>query len=493
MPHCETVRGANPQPFEVPPIRRLALDSPTVMPGATFEPLSNGGIRIVTGSTRWSNAVGFPIRLGAAASTVLVHVACGRGQVGVSVLPQDGSPLGPPEEMLTVGETRVVSFLIEPIGEQAAWLMVRNTAEETESECDVLAAFTGSIPSVELNDREIKLALRDPVAANVSCVRRAWPEDVIAVTGERRLPLHVDRPHAPLPMPPPRVLWSGDVDAVVMDTAEDLAKLLEAFRPDAFERHYAQMPKAAMRSVLRMSVVRIVRLVETLRRRGFESGEVLEVGAWFGSFALTLRRLGYDVVACDRYSSYGDAFDRYVELMEGEGVRVISTMRGRELEQIAGLGQFDIVLAGAVIEHIPHSPRHFLETLFSAVRRGGALALDTPNVARYWNRRALERGETIFQPVDEQYLCDPPWEGHHREYTSKELRWMLERVGCDDVDVEFLDYNMLQFEELSAQHVECLATIVEDPSQSDTLLATCRRPIGRLPRDRQCSGNGLVA
>lgn len=478
MPHCETVRGANPRPFEVPPIRRLALGSPTVMPGATFEPLSNGGIRIVTGSTRWSNAAGFPIRLGAAASTVLVHVACGGGQVGVSVLAQDGSPLGPPEEMLTVGETRVVSFLIEPIGEQAAWLMVRNTAEETESECDVLAAFTGSIPSVELNDREIKLALRDPVAANVSCARRAWPEDVIAVTGERRLPLHVDRPPAPLPMPPPRVLWSGDVDAVVMDTAEDLAKLLEAFQPDAFERHYAQMPKAAMRSVLRMSVVRIVRLVETLRRRGFESGEVLEVGAWFGSFALTLRRLGYDVVACDRYSSYGDAFDRYVELMKAEGVRVISTMRGRELEQIAGLGQFDIVLAGAVIEHIPHTPRHFLEALFSAVRRGGALALDTPNVARYWNRRALERGETIFQPVDEQYLCDPPWEGHHREYTSKELRWMLERVGCDDVDVEFLDYNMLQFEELSAEHVECLATIVEDPSQSDTLLATGRRPIG---------------
>jgi hypothetical protein len=37
---------------------------------------------------------------------------------------------------------------------------------------------------------------------------------------------------------------------------------------------------------------------------------VLEVGAWFGSFALALRRLGYDVAACDRYSSYGSAFDR---------------------------------------------------------------------------------------------------------------------------------------------------------------------------------------
>jgi hypothetical protein len=36
---------------------------------------------------------------------------------------------------------------------------------------------------------------------------------------------------------------------------------------------------------------------------------------------------------------------------------------------------------------------------------------------------------------------------------------------------------MLQFEELSAEHTECLATIVEDPGQSDTLLAGGRRPV----------------
>ena len=40
---------------------------------------------------------------------------------------------------------------------------------------------------------------------------------------------------------------------------------------------------------------------------------------------------------------------------------------------------------------------------------------------------------------------------------------MLEDIGCEEVEVEFLDYNMLQFEELSAEHIECLATIVEDP------------------------------
>ncbi len=161
--------------------------------------------------------------------------------------------------------------------------------------------------------------------------------------------------------------------------------------------------------------------------------------------------------------------------METEGIRVVSTTRDNELEQIAGFGRFDVVLAGAVIEHVPHTPRHLLETLFGAVRAGGLLAFDTPNLGRYWNRRLLARGETVFQPIEDQFECEPPWEGHHREYTARELDWMLRRVGTEEVEVEFLDYNMLQFEELSAEHIDCLATIIEDPSQSDTLLAAGRR------------------
>jgi 2-polyprenyl-3-methyl-5-hydroxy-6-metoxy-1,4-benzoquinol methylase len=447
------------------------------MPGAAFEPLGNGGVRIVTATAPWHHAVGLRLGLGETVNVVVALAACSRGQVGLSILAEDGFPLGPPEETLTAGETRLVSFLVNPNGEPAGWLMVRNGADETASECNVSAVFTGGVPSVELTDREIQLALRDPVAANASCARRAWPEAVTDVTGAYGLPLQVHRPPAPVPVPPASAVWSGGMESVVLNAAEDLVKLLEGFQPEFLERHVAAMPKDSMRSCLRMNIVRVVRLVELLRRSGLESGAVLEVGAWFGSFAVALRRLGYDVVACDRYSSYGDAFDSYVELMESEGIRVVSTTRERELEQIAALGRFHVVLAGAVIEHVPHTPRYLLETLFGAARPGGFLFLDTPNVARYWNRRLLERGGTIFQPLADQYLCEPPWEGHHREYTATELKWILERVGCEDVHVEFLDYNMLQFDELSAEHIECLATIVEDPSQSDTLLAAGRRPI----------------
>jgi SAM-dependent methyltransferase len=273
------------------------------------------------------------------------------------------------------------------------------------------------------------------------------------------------------------VLWGDALESVVLDTAEDLAALLETFRPEPVSQHVALMPPEALRSYLLMTVVRVVRVVEALRRRGFKSGRVLDVGAWFGSFALALRRLGYDVVACDRYASYGHAFDGYVDLLEQDCVKVVATTRSHELDEIRGLGTFDAVVAAAVIEHVPHTPRQFLRAIFERVRPGGLLLLDTPNLTRYWNRRRLEGGETIFQPLADQYDCEPPWEGHHREYTASELAWMLDRVGCVDVEVEFLDYNMLQFEELSAEHIECLATIIEDPSQSDIILGVGRRPV----------------
>jgi SAM-dependent methyltransferase len=449
-----------------------------VAPGAAVEALVTGAVRIETASAPWQHAVGFPVDFELEETELFAVVTCRRGEVGVALLAPDGATQIAPEALIAAGDTRLIRSPVSGNGEPARWLMVRTGALPTVSQCDLLAAYAGRVPVVALTDEEIGLALRDPAAARTSCARRAWAGDVLATLGTTDAPLRIDPPEAPLRLPAPGALWSGEVERIVLDSAQDLVALLEAFQPQALERHVALLPRDSMSAYLRMNIVRVVRVVETLRRRGLVAGRVLEVGSWFGSFALALRRLGYDVTACDRYTSYGSAFDRYVELLQGEGVHIVSTRREGELEQIAGLGEFDVVLAGAVIEHVPHTPRKLLETLFGAVRPGGALLLDTPNVARYWNRVAITRGETIFQPLEEQYLSDPPWEGHHREFTANELTWMLQHVGCEDVGVEFLDYNMLQFEELSAEHIACLAAIVDDPTQSDTLLASGRRPAG---------------
>jgi 2-polyprenyl-3-methyl-5-hydroxy-6-metoxy-1,4-benzoquinol methylase len=457
-------------------MRPLPLNTGVVSPEAEFVRVGDHSARVVTPPQPWAWAVRFPISSEEASHAVAAVVRCRRGEIRVGIVSEDGSRYVGEEATVVAGETRMIAIPVASTNADDAWLMVRTGHTGAAAECDLLAAFVGVVPSVVLSDDEAVLAFRDPAAARESCVRRAWPKDTVARIGTQHLPLEVRPAHGPFPVPPMRTLWTDPMERVALEAAEDIISRLEAFQPSAVERHIALLGKPAMRSYLRMNVVRVVRLVELLHRRGIESGTVLEVGAWFGTFALALQRLGYDVTACDRYASYGHAFDSHIALMRDAGIRVISTSRENELGEIGALNSFDVVFAGAVVEHVPHTPRHLLETLFSVTRPRGLLALDTPNVARYWNRRALAKGQTIFQPIAEQFRSEPPWEGHHREYAADELEWMLEEIGCDDIDVEFFDYNMLQFHELAAEHLECLATIVADPTQADTLLAAGRRP-----------------
>jgi hypothetical protein len=86
-------------------------------------------------------------------------------------------------------------------------------------------------------------------------------------------------------------------------------------------------------------------------------------------------------------------------------------------------------------------------------------------------------GASIFQPIADQYYAGPPWEGHHREYTASELAWILEQAGCSDVHTRLFDYNLLQFNELSSEHMHALLQMTVDPSLADTVLAGGRKKI----------------
>jgi hypothetical protein len=52
-----------------------------------------------------------------------------------------------------------------------------------------------------------------------------------------------------------------------------------------------------------------------------------------------------------------------------------------------------------------------------------------------------------------------------RNAQATELRWMLKHIGCEETDVEFLDY-MLQYEALSSAHIEAVHGIAGRPATS---------------------------
>jgi len=271
-------------------------------------------------------------------------------------------------------------------------------------------------------------------------------------------------------------LFEDPLGRTVIEETRRLIALLPSYDPSRLDGHNAAFSREFFANYLRQSAIRVLRLARLLRDCGMTGGTVFEVGSLFGQFAATLQRLGYNVTVIDRYKSQNGAFDGYVRYLRELGVHVVEAERGNEAELTAALGHFDAVISMAVLEHIPHTPREFLKMLISHVRPGGWVALDTPNIARYWNRRQLNEGLSIHQDLKVQFACDIPYEGHHREYTAAEVAWMLEQSGCRDVRLAQFDYNLLQFDELAGDHLDALLKIAVDPGYADLILAVARVP-----------------
>jgi len=140
------------------------------------------------------------------------------------------------------------------------------------------------------------------------------------------------------------------------------------------------------------------------------------------------------------WARYSPALNAQKEMLARYSVDTIDTT------MIVGRPQgprYDVVLFMGVIEHIADSPRKLLKILNDCLKPGGFLILDTPNLAYLPNRRRLNRGQSPYTPIEQQFETESPFEGHVREYTASELHWMLNRSGFDVVRTEFFNYSPL--------------------------------------------------
>jgi SAM-dependent methyltransferase len=226
---------------------------------------------------------------------------------------------------------------------------------------------------------------------------------------------------------------------------------------------------------LDLSQIRVVRTAACLERRGIR-GRVLDIGAYFGNFALVLARLGYDVTALDNYAAYAPAFDLHVAAMRAAGVEVVDVADAGA--DFAGLpdAAYDCVLCMGVIEHVPHTPRHLLAAIDRVLRSGGLLVLDTPNLAYEYKRHQLMEGSSVFAPIQTQFETEIPFEGHHREYTPAEIRWIVERIGYRDMELEMYNYSIHGLPELSGRDLERWRAMEADPERRELIFVSARKP-----------------
>lgn len=256
------------------------------------------------------------------------------------------------------------------------------------------------------------------------------------------------------------------------DAVEQTLKAVQGADLTPLERRSPGLKGYAWDTYLRCSVVRMVHAAQALHDRGVGGGLLLDYGSYFGNFALMFAKLGYRVHAVDAYQQYGHAFGSVTRLLLDHEIEVHDLSEG-------GFGSesmaYDVVISAGVIEHIPHTPRYFLETLNALLRPSGWLLLDTPNLAYLYNRQKLARGETIFCPISCQYGTELPFEGHHREYTIAEMRWMLERIGHRDIAVQTFNYSLYGAPVLLGLDAANYRQMMEDPSAREVILTVSRK------------------
>jgi SAM-dependent methyltransferase len=94
----------------------------------------------------------------------------------------------------------------------------------------------------------------------------------------------------------------------------------------------------------------------------------------------------------------------------------------------AGVGTgYDVVLAGDVIEHLPH-PKESLREILRVLRPGGELLLSVPNFGHWYPRGRVVLG--LFG-YDRRGILD---DTHLRFFTRSSLRRMVRNSGFDIVE-----------------------------------------------------------
>jgi SAM-dependent methyltransferase len=265
------------------------------------------------------------------------------------------------------------------------------------------------------------------------------------------------------------------VFATAWAATEAVLQPLDAADLSPLARHSPGLLGYDWRGYLRCSVARVARVAEALSRMR-EGARVLDVGAYFGNFTRVAAAMGFSVDALDAYRAYGDALRPWTAGLKAACANPIDFADvGLDLNGLPDR-RYDAVLVMGVLEHVPHSPRQLLRAVHRVLKPGGSIVLDTPNIAYLYNRERLARGESIMPPLASQFDCDPPFEGHHREYTMDEVRWMLERTAFEHVVVDAFNYSLFALETLQGHDLELFRRMVSDPTTREVIFATARTP-----------------
>ena len=182
----------------------------------------------------------------------------------------------------------------------------------------------------------------------------------------------------------------------------------------------------------------IARLLELLQTgvKTLENISVLDVGCGNCDLLLLLRELGIkELVAVNLFPLNEAVFKSKMDDIFGEEVNQIKYLElDVDKDELPfPSGRFDCVLFFDVIEHL-YDPAFALGEISRVLARDGYLVMKTPNGANLAKRARLMLGKSPYHELkgwlwDYRFVVprtsEKKFQGHIREYTFDELKWML--------------------------------------------------------------------
>ena len=172
-----------------------------------------------------------------------------------------------------------------------------------------------------------------------------------------------------------------------------------------------------------------LRVLRRISNQGLASTRrmrLLDIGSQIASLPVYAVQLGIDAAAVDNGDFARDCADAARSL--GVDYRVMDV--GKESLPFSD-ESFDFVTYMDVIEHHAYSPKRVLLEARRVLTPGGCLIVTTPNHASIYNRVSLLFGQSVLDPLDYYFAhcaTNEIYPGHHREYTQRELREVLQRT-----------------------------------------------------------------
>lgn len=170
--------------------------------------------------------------------------------------------------------------------------------------------------------------------------------------------------------------------------------------------------------------------------------KILDIGGFFGNFALCLKKIGHDVTIVDIYNCYDGIFDKLIKFLENHEISIKNLDFTNALLEDVTLEKYDIILCLALLEHLPNSPKILMSNIKKSLKKDGIALLEIPNIVYLPNRIKFLLGQSILPPIEIIYKTKGFFTGHYHEYTKKEVETLAFLSGFEIKKIAFYNYSL---------------------------------------------------